>query len=348
MKSFTPQYLSNLQIPQKLTKLLVEFGMYKGKQALFRQQSPQVLKNLKQVAIIQSTESSNRIEGIEADYERIKAIVENVSEPQNRSEDEIAGYRDVLNTIHASAVNIPFTTNVILQFHRDLLKYSATGHGGNWKSTSNEISEYLPDGTKRIRFQPVEPFLTDEYMRQLETGFHTAVKESDLDPLILIHLYVLDFLCIHPFLDGNGRISRLIVVLLLYHFGYDVCQYISLERLIEKTKESYYETLQSSSQGWHDGQHNVWPWLEYSLGVILAAYREFETRVERVSAVPGAKSDMVMQAIENYFGDFSVSDVKKACPSVSTDWIRETLSDLKKQGKVTPIGHGRYAKWRKV
>lgn len=227
-----------------------------------------MLENLRHVAIIQSTESSNRLEGITADINRIKDLVEQKTKPANRSEAEIAGYRDVLSTVHANYEHIPFNKSVLLQFHRDLMKYAGK-EGGRWKSTSNEITEILPDGTKKIRFVPVAPHLTPDYMQTLHEKYSSLLKEGDIDPLILIALYVLDFLSIHTFLDGNGRMARLITVLLLYHYGYEVSRYISLERIIEQTRESYYETL----HGWHKGKHDALPWTEYFLSTILAAYK---------------------------------------------------------------------------
>ncbi|MEW6110440.1 MAG: Fic family protein [Nitrospirota bacterium] len=173
-------------------------------------------------------------------------------------------------------------------------------------------------------------------------------KEGDIDPLILIALYVLDFLCIHPFLDGNGRMARLITVLLLYHYGYEVSRYISLERVIEQTKESYYETLHKSSQGWHKGKHDALPWVEYFLATLLAAYKEFESRFERVSSGRGSKTDIVLNAIYGFIGDFGISDLEKACPTVSRDMLRHILFKLRDQGRVQPIGKGRSARWRKI
>lgn len=241
MKSFDPKYIQKLVVPHRLITIIRQIGEYKGKQELYRQQAPEMLENLRHVAMIQSTESSNRLEGITADIKRIQELVQERTTPANRPEAEIAGYRDVLNTIHGSYAHIPFKDSIILQLHRDLMKYAGK-EGGRWKSVANEISEVLPDGSKLIRFVPVQPYQTAEYMKLLHERFDTRFAEQSLDPLLLIPLYILDFLCIHPFLDGNGRMARLLTVLLLYHNGYDVGRYISLERIIEQTKESYYET----------------------------------------------------------------------------------------------------------
>ncbi len=347
MKSFDKKYIEKLNISHRLIRIIRNIGEYRGKQELFKKQAPEMLENLRHVAIIQSTESSNRLEGITADITRIKELIEKKTLPANRSEGEIAGYRDVLSTIHANYENIPFAENVVLQLHRDLMKYAGK-EGGRWKSTQNEITEVLADGTKKIRFVPVDPHLTSEYMQTLHEEFKRHLREEDFEPLILIALYVLDFLCVHPFLDGNGRMARILTVLLLYHNNYDVGRYISLERIIEQTKESYYETLLKSSQGWHTGKHNVLPWTEYFLSTILAAYKEFESRFTRISSGRGSKTDIILNTIDNFIGDFTVSEIAESCPTVSIDMIRHVLKQLKKEDTVICLRQGRFAKWRKV
>jgi Fic family protein len=347
MHSFEQQYLKKLQIPHHLIGIIRQIGEYKGKQELYQQQAPEMLENLRQVAIIQSIESSNRLEGITADFKRIKGLVEEKIAPSNRTEGEIAGYRDVLNTVHSNHKNIPIKVQIVLQLHRDLMKYAGK-QGGVWKSVANEIAEINPNGSKSIRFVPVEPFQTPDFMQNLHQSFNGAIREEMIDPLILSALYVLDFLCIHPFLDGNGRMARLLTVLLLYHNGYEVGRYISLERIVEQSKESYYDTLYQSSQGWHDGTHDALPWIEYLLSTILAAYREFENRLDRISTGYGSKADMVLNAVDGFIGDFSLADLENACPTVSRDWIRALLKRLRKEGKVEATGKGRYARWRKI
>lgn len=346
MKSLAPEYLAQLRVPQELVGRLRRLGEYKGRQELFRKQAPEMLENLRRVAIIESTESSNRIEGIVAEHQRVRDIVEHKVEPKNRSEAEIAGYRDVLDTIHQNHAHIPFAQRVVLQFHRDLVKY-AGGDGGRWKTTGNEITETLPDGTRRMRFNTLAPHLTDGAMRELHARYDELLKENRWDPLFLIPFYVLDFLCIHPFPDGNGRMARLLSVLALYHQGYDVSRYISLERIIEQTKDSYYETLLTSSQGWHEGKHDVWPWTEYFIGTLLAAYSNFEGQFGRISKGRGSKTDTVKNAIGGFIADFTIQDLERACPMVSRDMIRHVLFALRKEGKVVCVGRGPAAKWRK-
>lgn len=348
MSSLQPSFLAALTMPPRVAGLLRRLGEHQGRQQLHQQQAPEILENLSQVAKIESTESSNRLEGIvAANDKRLRELIAARAEPANRTEGEIAGYRDVLDTIHQNHAHIPFTDRVVLQFHRDLLKY-AGNDGGHWKISSNEIRETLPDGTKRVRFEPLAPHLTEDAMCALHEHFADARRDGTWDPLFLIPFYVLDFLCIHPFADGNGRMARLLSLLSLYHQGYEVGRFISLERIIEKTKESYYETLYLSSQGWHGGKHDVWPWTEYFLGTLLAAYSEFESRFDRIGSGRGSKTETVQHAIQSFIADFSLSDLEKACPMVSRDMIRHVLFDLKKSNFVECLGRGRSAKWRKI
>ena len=268
MKSFETNYLEKHPLPHSLLRTIRLLGEYRGKESLFKQQTPQVLESLRQAAMIQSTESSNRIEGIEAPAERIKKIVEQKTTPKNRSEQEIAGYRDALATIHANYPNMPFTPGLVLQLHRDLYQFVAQ-QGGRWKMTDNEISETRADGTKVTRFRPIPAHQTPEAMDRLHTLFKEQWDREEIDPLLLIPAYVLDFLCIHPFTDGNGRMARLLTLLLLYQAGFEVGRYISLEHLIENQREGYYDALYKSSQGWHDGVHSLLPWWEYFLGSVI-------------------------------------------------------------------------------
>ena len=348
MKSFEAGFLEKQRIPQNLLRTIRLLGEYKGKEDVFKQQSPQVLETLRQTAIIQSTESSNRIEGVVAPHDRIVKIVQKKSKPANRSEQEIAGYRDVLNTIHANHAHMKFSVNLVLQMHRDLLKFTPE-KGGRWKTSQNEIEQIDPDGKKFIRFTPVAPHLTEDAMRSLHERFEKARESHEFEPLLLIPSYILDFLCIHPFRDGNGRMARLISLLLLYQSGFEVGRFISLENIIEETRESYYDTLYVSSQKWHQGKHSLVPWWEYFLGVmLLSAYREFEKRAGVLTTTYGAKSQMILDAIDRLSGNFRVADIQRICPGVSVDLIRSRLKDLKRGGKVEPSGRGPGAVWRKV
>ena len=347
MKSFAPEQLTNITLSNELVRMIRRLGEYKGKQDLFKKQAPEVLENMRQVALIQSTESSNRLENITAEPQRVKELMAEKTQPQNRSEAEIAGYRDVLNTIHSSAENIPFNENIVLQFHRDMLKYTGVP-GGQWKTMQNQIVEIFPDGARQVRFEPVEPARVSEFMSTLHRRYNEELQKQVIDPLILMPLYTLDFLCIHPFDDGNGRASRLLTLLMLYHQGYEVGRYISIERVIEKTKESYYDILKTCSMNWHAGQHEVIPWIEYNCSVLLAAYDEFERRADIIVSGRGSKTEMVKNAIDSYIGDFTVSDIQEICPMVSIDMIRHILKQMKEDKQIENISRGRYARWRKL
>lgn len=348
MNSFEKNYLIRQQIPHPLLRTIRLLGECRGKEALFIQQTPQVLESLRQVAIIQSAESSNRIEGIEAPVERIKKLIQHKTTPRNRSEQEIAGYRDALATIHANHANIPFTTGVVLQLHRDLYQFVAQ-QGGQWKMTDNEISETHPNGTKVIRFKPTPAHQTPDAMDRLHAVFKSEWAQGQIDPLLLIPAYILDFLCIHPFTDGNGRMARLLTLLLLYQAGFEVGRYISLELLIENQREGYYDALYKSSQGWHDGTHTLLPWWEYFLGVmLLSAYREFEKRTGELTSAHGAKSEMVMGAIQQLPATFHYADLAKACPNVSRPTIKRVLTRLREEGAIKCVKSGRDAVWKKM
>ena len=346
MKSLKLEYLQKQPITQNILQTIRRIAEYKGKQDLYKEQSPQILETLRQAAIIQSTESSNRLEGITAPLGRIKDLVAKKTTPQNRSEQEIAGYRDVLNTIHANSADIHFTIGIVLQFHRDLYQF-LPAEGGKWKPTNNEITEIRPNGTKIVRFSPVPAHQTADAMETLHRQFNELRQAGEIEPLLLIPAYVLDFLCIHPFLDGNGRMARLLTLLLLYQAGYELGRYISLEQMIEQTKEGYYDTLYTSSQGWHEMQHNILPWWEYFLGVMLfGSYQEFERRVGLVTTGRGTKTAMVLDAIGHFRGDFTIRDLQESCPQVGIDLIRKILREQKNLGQLECLGRGPNAKWK--
>lgn len=344
MKSLEPQYLSKLTFKPAQLATLRAIGEYQGKQQLYYQQSPEVLKNLQRVAEIESTESSNRIEGITAPHERIEAIVLKQTSPKNRSEQEVAGYRDALQLIHDSAKHMDFSPNVILQLHSMLYRY-LPNPGGKWKSADNDIRENYPDGTFRIRFKPVAAHLTPTWMSDLTKNYSEALNAKQLEPLIVVPLAILDFLCVHPFTDGNGRMSRLLTLLMLYHFEYQVGKYISLERVFEESKDGYYETLEECSKGWHQGKHDVHPWLNYFWGVLIKAYKEFEQRVGTIKSGKGTKTEQVIQIVKERVGPFSISDIEMVLPEISRDMIRLVLRQLRDDGVILPQGKGRGAKW---
>jgi Fic family protein len=347
MSSLTPEFLARLRFDANHAATLRALGEYRGKQELFFRQAPEVLKGLRQIAVIESSESSNRLEGVTVPANRLKALVIKHTMPRDRSEQEVAGYRDALGLIHESARDMPFTPNVILQLHTILSRYMPAP-GGHWKQTDNDIIERHQDGTVRVRFKPTPAHLTPIAMDHLTTRYADAVSSSKQDALVLVPLTILDFLCIHPFNDGNGRIARLLTLMQLYHFNYEVGRYISIERVYEDTKESYYETLEASSQGWHKDRHDVLPWLEYFWGVLLRAYREFEERVGQIRTGRGAKTEQVREAVLNRREPFSISEIERACAGVSRDTVRLVLRQMKSEKLIVSTGKGRSARWKPV
>jgi len=344
MKSLTPAYLDTLRLSAADGSMLKALGECRGRQELFIRQTPELLTALRDAAVIESTESSNRIEGVVAPHDRVAALVLKATTPRNRSEQEIAGYRDALNLIHESANEMAFSVNVMLQLHSILYRYHA-GSGGRWKPAQNEIIERDADGkVQRVRFVPPSPVATPGLMEEMVKEFGWASAEGR-EALILVPLAVLDFLCIHPFSDGNGRMARLLTLQLLYRSDYAVGRYISLERIVEESKETYYEALEASSQGWHEGRHDGLPWLRYFWGVVLRAYREFEERVGTLRSGRGSKTDLIEEAVGRRLGAFSISDIEKECPGVSRDWIRIVLRRLRDERRIVRHGKGRGAKW---
>jgi Fic family protein len=328
--------------------MLREIDQAQGRQVAFRLQHPQQLDVLTRVARIESTEASNEIEGITAPHARIEALVAETTTPQNRSEEEIAGYRKVLDLIHSTAPDsIPFTVNVVKQFHGMLYEFAA-GQGGEFKQSDNEVTEELPDGTRVLRFTPVPAWRTPDEMRLLHEGFAAATESRKYHPLLLAGSYVLDFLVIHPFSDGNGRMARLITLLLLYKSGYEVGRYISLEKLVAETKETYYEALGASTVGWHEDEHDPAPWLRYILGVMIAAYRRFEERGAGLAG-RGSKGEAVRHFIRSSLSEeFTIADIRRAAPGVSDDHIRKVLAALRADGIIEAVSKGRSARYRRL
>jgi Fic family protein len=349
MSSFAPEVLDNLRLTHDVVAAIRAIGEGKGKQDLFKERAPELLESLRQVAIIESTESSNRLEGITLPRTAIEVLVRRNKEPQpgNRSEGEIAGYRNVLQLIHERHEYMELTPNLVLQLHRDLFRFSGTSNAGRWKTTDNVITERRPDGSSFVRFAPTPAWRTPEAMEKLHRAY-AAAGDSEVDALILVALYVLDFLCIHPFLDGNGRMVRVLTVLLLYREDYEVARYISLERLIEQSRESYYDALYRSSQGWHEKAHDPMPWVSYFLSIVRAAYDEFSRDLGELREGRGMKTQLVLRAIGQMVGDFSASELQQRCPSVGWDMIRLVLRSERDAGRLQVVGRGRGARWRKI
>ncbi len=329
----------------EIVSFLAQIHEQKGQQNLFIEAHKDALSELLEIAKIQSTEASNRIEGIITTDDRLKKIVLDKTTPKGRSEREIAGYRDVLNTIHENYDFIPVRPNMILQLHRDLYKFSNLAIGGSFKNSDNIIAEELPDGTKRVRFQPVPAWETSEAMDTLCGAFRDALADPELDSLILIPMFILDFLCIHPFNDGNGRMSRLMTLLLLYQSGYFVGKYISIERLIADSKETYYEVLQESSAEWHEGTNEYLPFVRYMLGIVVAAYREFTSRVDILITRGLSKPERVREIIRSTTGRITKTQIMKQCPDISQKTVERALKELMDSGRIIKIGGGRYTSY---
>lgn len=346
MRSYNYQYLSNLPLPMDTVRLIGRINEYKGKQDLYKQQAPQILNTLRDVAVIQSTKASNAIEGIVVTESRLHTIMSKTADPADRSEAEIAGYRDVLDLIHASAPDIPINPNILLQLHKELYKFVPV-EGGKWKNVDNEISETFPDGTRRTRFIPLSAFETPAAVQALCDSLKERRQQEDVDPLILTSYFVLDFLSIHPFNDGNGRMARLLTLLMLYQSGFEVGRYISLEKIIEERKEDYYESLRLSSIHWHDNRQNPFHWINYLLSVVLAAYKELESRVGLVTTGSQNKTVRIRRFVEGRISPFTKTDVRNACPDISEATINRVLRELRDEGVIASSGLGRSAKWIK-
>ena len=327
-----------------IVALLTQIHEFKGEQNLFIEANSDTLTQLVEVAKIQSTEASNKIEGIYTSDDRLKKIVLNKTTPRTRNEQEIAGYRDVLATIHESYEYIPLRPTMILQLHRDLYKFSGMSIRGNYKNSDNVIAETDSAGNRFVRFQPVPAWETPEAIDFACKAYDVAVQ-SGADPLLVIPMFILDFLCIHPFNDGNGRMSRLLTLLLLYRSGYIVGKYISIEKVIEQSKETYYETLQQSSAGWHENQNDYTPFVRYMLGVIMAAYRDFSSRVQVLVTSGMSKPDRIREVIKGTLGKITKAEIMEKCPDISQITVQRTLIELQKKGEIIKLGGGRYTSY---
>lgn len=328
-----------------IVSMLTQIHEYKGKQNLFIESHADALTPLVEITKIQSIESSNKIEGIYTSDERIKKLALAKTNPQNRAEEEIAGYRDVLNTIHSNYDGIPLKPNIILQLHRDLYRFNTVTHGGQYKNADNVVAEEDSEGNKFVRFQPVEAKEVPDSMEKLCLAYNEAIALEAIDPLLAIPMFILDFLCIRPFNDGNGRMSGLLAHLLLYRSGYIVGKYISIEKMIETTKDSYYEALQKSSFGWHENDNDYAPFVKYMLSVILAAYIEFASCVRLMIESGLSKPERIAKIIENTIGTVTKRDILEKCPDTSETTVQRALLDLLKKHKIIKISGGRYTSY---
>ena len=329
----------------EIVMYLTQIHEFKGEQTLFIEAKADTLSQLVDIAKIQSIEASNKIEGIYTSDERLKALVKDSTRPRTRNEREIAGYRDVLNTIHENHDYIPPKPSIILQLHRDLYKFEGMDIGGRYKTSDNIIEEQDAEGNKSVRFRPMPAWETPEAIEKICQSYDEALNSENIDALIIIPMFVLDFLCVHPFNDGNGRISRLLTLLLLYRSGYIVGKYISIEKLIEQTKEIYYESLQLSSAGWHENKNDYEPFVKYMLGVIVAAYRDFSSRVSLLTTQGMSKPDRVKEIIRATLGPITKTEILAKCPDISQVTVQRALADLVDKGDIVKLGGGRYTKY---
>ncbi len=332
-------------LPTQTTWYLTDLAESRGKQELFTRQSPQKLKALREHALIESTVSSNRIEGVEVDQSRIATLLFGKAALRDRDEEEVRGYRDALKLIHESGAKLSISEATITTLHK--LSRGEIWDAGAYKEKDVDIIQTYPDGRSRVRFKSLSPKGTPGAMVETIDLWQRGMREQWVPPLVLAAALNLDFLCIHPFRDGNGRVSRLLFLLACYHCGIEAGRYISLERLIEDNKERYYEVLERSSERWHEGKHDPWPTINFLLYILKSACKEFEERVGRMKSPRGAKTEMIEQALETVSGLFGVTDVERLCPGVSRDMIRRLLRDLKAAGRIECLGRGPGAKWRK-
>ncbi len=347
MMSFRGARLAELRLPLGTVWLLESLAESKGRQALYEKQSPQILKALRELALVESTESSNRIEGVTVDRDRLRPLVLGNTRPRDRSEQEIVGYRRALSWLHAHYEKIVMASDTLQRLHH-LAQSGMSGDAGEWKQSQNEIVEVYPDGRREVRFRPTPPADVPSAVAELCRAYRHSVDQQQVTPVLAVACLVLDFLCIHPFRDGNGRVSRLLTLLTLYHHGHDVGRYISHERIVEQTKEDYYGALRASSAGWHEGLHDVLPWFNYLSSTLRLAYREFEERAATERPARGSKTELVAYALAHVPSPFGIADVERLCPNVSREMVRVVMNRWRNEGRLEVLGRGRDARWQRI
>jgi Fic family protein len=325
--------------------LLADLGEAKGKQDLHGRREPERLRALREHAVIESSVSSNRIEGVVVEPARVEPVVLGHGRLTDRDEQEVRGYRQALEWIHGNALSIQISVDAIQRLH--FFCHGPAGDAGQFKTRDSDIIEKYPDGRSRVRFKTVPAAETPDKMAEFVRLWEDCLREQWAPPLLALAAANLDFLCIHPFRDGNGRVSRLLLLLMSYHLGFEVGRYISIERLIEQHKERYYETLELSSAGWHEGHNDPWRYTNFVLSTLKSAYTEFERRVGETASPRGSKSVLVEAAILAKTGSFTLTGLERECPGVSRDLIRRVLGELRKKGAVESIGRGPGAAWQK-
>jgi Fic family protein len=342
----TPNSKGEISIPLSTSWLLSACMEAKGKQDLWIRQKPEVLEALREQAIVQSVESSNRIEGVTVDKDRLRPLVLGHAKPRDRSEEEVAGYRKAIEWAFTRKRQVIIEPRVIQHLHA-LAQGGTSGDAGKWKRKDNEIIEMLPNGDRRVRFHPTSARATPKAVAQLCRDYHATCEGEPIPALIAIATFVFDFLCIHPFRDGNGRVSRLVTTMLLLEHGFEVVRYISLERLVEESKSEYYGVLERCSAGWHEKKNEIIPWWNYFLGTVRQGYERFAAQVE--SADPrAAKGDLVRQAVLAQLEPFSLAELHSQLPPVSVQLVKKVLAEMKAAGEVRLTGRGRGALWQRV
>lgn len=347
LREFNYLKLMDLVLPISIHNIITKIHEYKGKQELYIENYPDVLVKMIDIAKIQSTKSSNSIEGIYTSDIRLNELVNNKVEPRNRDEEEIIGYRHVLDIIHENYSYIEFNKNNILTLHNQLYSYSYVNYKGKFKNMDNSIIEIDTLGNRKVIFKPVSSFETERYLDEMIRAYDEAIKEN-IPPLILIPVIIHDFLCIHPFIDGNGRMSRILTLLLLYKFGYFVGKYISIEMLIEETKYSYYEEIQNSSQKWHEGENDELPFIKYILSIILKAYEQCDDRFNLIRKEKLSSSERVFMVIQKSLKPISKREIMILCPNISQRTIERALKELQDNNKIKQVGSGRSTKYIKI
>ena len=338
MRHFDYISLKDKKWDNEIVNYLSQIHEYKGKQAVYIKNKSQELERLVEIAKVQSTEASNSIEGIRTTETRLRQLMNEKTAPRNRDEKEIAGYRDALNIVHENFEYIPLTANYILQLHKILLSHTDSGFGGTFKNVQNYISAVDETGKRFTLFTPMAPYETPTAIQEICDAYNYAIGEGKVDPLLIIPVFIHDFLCIHPFIDGNGRLSRLLTTLLLYRAGYEIGRYISLEAKIAKNKDEYYAVLENAQEGWHEEKDDPTFFVKYMLGTIIAAYRDLD---ERIQIVGTTTIDTVKNAIENKIGKFTKKEIAELCPSLSASTVERHLKKLVSEGYILKHGSGK-------
>ncbi len=338
-------FLKDLKnIPLITTWELGDLAEMKGHQDLYTKQSPQKLKQMREYSIIESAVSSNRIEGISIDQKRIGTVVFGTTALHDRNEEEVRGYRRALDLIHTGFDRLQLSIEMILRLHA--LSCAGVWDAGKFKEKPVDIIQTYPDGSSRVRFLTVAPEEVDRYLNQMIDSYGEALRNGRIPPLVALAAFNLDFLCVHPFRDGNGRVSRLLLLLMLYKLGYEAGRYISIEKMIESTKTQYYDTLELSSANWHTGKHDAWPYINYVLFTLKNVYREFESRVNALKSPRGEKTLTIIRALNEFQGDFSIKELEQLCPGVSRDLIRAVMKRYSRYLECR--GRGISSRWRRI